>query len=70
MEIILLRVSGGLNLSERPKSLLAFRKSVILDRKLGLRRFRLGGFPSNSGSNSFMKTMSDRRITVQSLANR
>ena len=59
-----------ISLSERPKSLLAFRKSILgRRRKLGRRRFRLGGFPSNSGSNSFMKTMSDRRITVQALAN-
>ena len=69
MEVMMLRVTGGLTLNERPKSLIAFRKSVILGRKLGIRRFRLGGFPSNSGSNSFIKTMSDRRITVQPLAN-
>ena len=52
-----------ISLSERPKSRIGFRKSVILGRKLGLKGFRLGGFPSNSGSNSFMKMTSDHRIT-------
>ena len=62
MEVMLLRVNGGLTLNERPKSLIAFRKSVILGCKLVLRGFRLGGLPSNSGSNSFMKMTSDHRI--------